>query len=254
MTLTEGLAAAIPGIGLDDRFAHFRGSIQALAKTSIELADISFPGDPALPPTTNSALTGGRATAANGRIAAFDGTANAFLFAGTTPPPPGAFEVEARLRVVKYSESGISLTNPTADDIAARYGFLPNGTSITLAVGTNTATFTKTADVFATTETPDAVNHTFTSATFNLPANASSGVVVRCAESPRVGEYVRFGTNNLRITAVKTPGGSVYVLTFAETTNISTVTGASFALKAFNQRTDSATALHPRPERRGVPD
>ena len=89
-------------LGSTTRFAHFRGSIQAARRRRPSSWPTSAsPGDPALPPTTNSALTGGRATAANGRIAAFDGTANAFLFAGTTPPPPGAFEVEARLRVVQ---------------------------------------------------------------------------------------------------------------------------------------------------------
>jgi len=230
VTLTAPLSAAIPGIGLDDRFARFRGSITAPATASVTLADIVFDGDPSLAPGSNAALAGGRATASNGRVASFDGATNAFVFPGPTPPPSGSLEVEARLRVVKFGETGISLASPSPADVLARYGFLPDGTSITLSVGASSLVFTKAAGAFTA---PATTTLTFTSALFNLPANASNGVVVRCTEAPRVGEYVRFGTNNLRITSVDSPGGSVYILKFAETTDISATTGTSFALKAF---------------------
>jgi phage tail sheath protein FI len=230
VTLSTPLTAQIPGIGFDDRFAHFSGSITAPTSASVTLTDIVFDGDPSLVPSNVTALSGGRATASNGRVAQFDTGTNKFTFAGPTPPPAGSLDVEARLSVVKFAEDGISLASPTKTEVLARYGFLPDGTSITLTVGANSATFTKSAGAFATT---DPTAFTFTKAVFNLPANASNGVVVRCAEAPLVGEYVRFGTNNLRITAVDSPGGSVYVLKFAETLDISGTTGQGFALKAF---------------------
>jgi phage tail sheath protein FI len=230
ITLTTALTSAIPGIGLDDRFARFRASVAAPASPSVPLADVTFEGDVSLAPTTSTALAGGRATASNGRVGRFDSPSSAFVFAGPTPPPSGALEIEGRLRVVKFAETGISVANPTPADVLSRYGFLPDGTSITLTVGGSSARFTKAAGAFTTA---DATTFTFTSALFDLPTNASNGVVVRCAEAPRVGEYVRFGTANLRITAVDSPGGSVYVLRFAETTDISATAGGSFALRAF---------------------
>lgn len=230
ITLAAGLPTAVPGIALDDRFARFRGTIPPATGTSVGLADITFDGDPTLAPTVVAALTNSRLIAANGRVAPWDGAASAFEFAGPTDPPAGAVEVEARLRVVRFAETGLSLTNPTPADVLARYGFLPDGTSITLSVGATTARFTKAAGAFSTT---DSTAHTFTSAQFNLPTDASDGVVVRCAEAPRVGEYVRFGTNNLRITGVDSPGGSVYVLSFTATTDISATTGTSYPLRAF---------------------
>jgi phage tail sheath protein FI len=230
VTLAGPLGSALPGAGFDDRFARFRGSVAALSSTDVTLADVTFDGDPSLAPQSTAALAGGRATASNGVVGPFDGGANAFRFPGATPPPAGPIEVEARLRVVKYGEQGLSLTDPTPADVLARYGFLPDGTSITLRAGTNTATFAKAAGAFTTS---DPTAFTFTSSLVDLPADASNGVAVRCAEAPRVGEYVRFGTNNLRISSVDSPGGQVYVLGFTDTTDISAVTGSAFALKAF---------------------
>ena len=229
VTLTAGLGADVPGVTFTDRVARFKGTVAGASGNTLALSAITWLEDSALKPqTTDLVAAKSKAYASNGLVGTWGGVNLAFP-TGVTPPD-GPIEVEAQLKAVLYEDTGISLTNPTPADVAARFGFLPEGTAIVLSDGANTATFTKTAGVFTT---GDSTAHTFTSATFDLPNDVSKGVVVRCARSPRKGDRILIGTNLLEITSVDTPGGTIYVLGFTATTDVSAVTATRYALKAF---------------------
>ena len=116
----------------------------------------------------------------------------------------------------------------------------PADSSVKTATVTRTGAGTDDADGTASGHT---LNFRYTAAAFKLPTDASRGVVVRCAEGRR-GDYVAFSaTNTLRITDVKNPGGTIYVLDFAETANISASTNPDTG--RFPLMTHGVHAVHP---------
>ncbi|BCB91055.1 phage tail sheath family protein [Phytohabitans suffuscus] len=226
VTVAAAAPGAVPGVQLTDRVARFRGTVGAPTGNTVALGAITWLEDPALRPAVadmTTKLHGYAATGMEGTWAA----ANHIAF--PAPPPAGPIEVEARLRVYRFQES-TTLANPTPADLLARYSFVPEGTSIRLSAGPNTATAVRTATSFTIT---GSTAQTFDTVQFLLPDNASRGVVVRCARPPLAGDLVDFGGNLLEIGEVTNPGGSIYVLGFAATTNISAVAGDAFALRAF---------------------
>ncbi|MGK5110803.1 phage tail sheath subtilisin-like domain-containing protein [Geodermatophilus sp. CPCC 205506] len=217
VTLTAPLGAALSAAGLARRIARFRGTIPGGAPT-FSLGQITWSVHPSLAPVdADSQMANARATVSTGAVATF--TSSGFAMPGGQNSPAGAVDVDAQVRVAVYTEA-INLVATTVSDVLSRFSFLPVGTAIRLTNGTQTTTVTRTGATTATT-TGDALPQTFTTATFVLPANASNGVVVQCAVPPAVGEFVDFGTDRLRITAVDNPTGTVYVLRFTATTDIS---------------------------------
>jgi phage tail sheath protein FI len=237
LTLDDGFGTDVPGAQFAPRTARFRGTITPTDET-IALGEITWTEDEAVRPAVGD--IGGpayRAYAANGLQGAWDPSVGAGAFRFPSTPPAGDLEVEANLRVHRFSEA-VDLINPTLEALAGRFGFVPEGTRMKLTgAGTTEATLTRTATGFTT---GDSLTATFTSAEFLLPDDASKGVVVRCARDPEAGDVVRFGTNNLVVSDVAAIGGTLYVLDFTATTNLSAVTGTSFALSAV-----SNTRLYP---------
>ena len=221
-------APDLAGVTFAPRFAVFAGTITGGGPT-FGLNDISWElGEGVVPHSTDNQLANARATLANGGIASF--TSPNFVVAGNAPAPGGRVEVEAQLRVQVFTET-IELTPNTVGGVLGEFGFLPVGGTIRLTGGTKTATVTRTGtgtgDADGTT-TGDALTNPFTNATFVLPTDATTGVVVRCAAAPVAGEYVQFtSTKIVRITAVDNPGGNIYVLHFAgQAVDLSTATNA----------------------------
>jgi phage tail sheath protein FI len=240
VTLVAPLGAALPGAGLAKRFARFHGTIAGGAPT-FSLGQITWSAPSGLVPiNADGQMANARATLSTGAVAAFSGSS--FAMPGGQNAPAGAVDVDAQVRVAVYTEA-VSFAAANVADVLGRFAFLPVNTAIRLTNGAATTTVTRTGANTATTA-GDALPQTFTSASFVLPTNASNGVVVQCAVPPAVGEFVDFGATRLRITAVDNPSGSVYVLDFAGTDNISAATIAAdpgrFPLLAY-----TSTALFP---------
>lgn len=233
VTLTAPLGSALNGAGLARRFARYKGTIPGGA-TTFSLGQVTWQLDSALVPVNaDGQMSNARATVSSGAVAAFSGTS--FAMPGGQTAPSGPVEVDAQVRVAVYSEA-IDFAPASVAAVLSRFNFLPVGTAIRLTNGTQTTTVTRTG---ATTGTgvgdalPLAVPQSFTSATFVLPANATSGVVMRCAVAPRVGDFVDFAGTQLRITSAENPTGTVYVLDFAA--NYPAVpAAASYPLLAFS--------------------
>lgn len=217
ITLTAPLAGALPGAGLARRFARFRGSIPGGAPT-FSLGQVTWQNHPSLVPiNADNQMANARATVSTGAVATFTGAS--FAMPGLQNAPAGTVDIDAQVRVAVYAEA-INLDATTVADVLSRFSFLPVGTAIRLTNGAQTTTVTRTGAATGTTA-GDALPQTFTTATFVLPTNASHGVVVQCAVAPAVGEFVDFGADRLRIATVDNPTGTVYVLDFTATTNIS---------------------------------
>ncbi len=228
LTLQAGFGVVVPGAQFTDRTRRFRGQVAPTGST-VALSAITWNEAADLQPVLADIPTNNfRAFAANGLQGRW--STNKFDFAPSTPPA-GSIEVEAVVKVVTYSEA-IDLANPSLDVLNNRFSFVPVGTNLELSDGANTATLAQGANGFTTA---DSLAHTFTKATFKLPNQASKGVAVRCAVAPLVGDYVAFGANLLQITKVTAPGGSIYVLSFAETTDLSAIAETRFSLRAFQE-------------------
>jgi len=217
ITLVAPLGASLAGAGLARRFARFHGTIAGGAAT-FSLGQITWSTASGLTPiNADSQMANARATVSTGAVAAFSGSS--FAMPGGQNAPAGAVAVDAQVRVAVYTEA-IDFTPTTVADVLGRFSFLPVSTAIELTNGTETTTVTRTGANTGTTA-GDALPQTFTSARFILPTNASNGVVVQCAVPPAVGEFVDFGPTRLRITGVENPSGTIYVLDFAGTDDIS---------------------------------
>jgi phage tail sheath protein FI len=231
ITLAAGLAADVPGGQFAARTARFRGTIGVTDET-VALGEVTWQEEDALRPVVADITSANfRAYAANGLEAVWDAGVGAGAFRFPTVPPPGRIEAEAVLSVHRYTET-INLTDPTVEQLAARFSYVPEGTELRITSAAGTATLTRTADSFTT---GDSLTGTFTSAEFRLPADASDGVLVRCARPPAVGDYVDFGAPLLEITGVTSPGGNIYVLAFEDTDDLSGTAGDKFPLMAFQQ-------------------
>jgi phage tail sheath protein FI len=240
VTLTAPLAAALPGAGLARRYARFRGTIPGGAPT-FSLGQVTWQDHPSLVPVNaDGQMANARATLSTGATAPFSG--GRFEMAGGQDAPPGTVDIDAQVRVAVYADT-IDLHAPTVAEVLSRFSFLPVGTAIELTNGTQTTTVTRTGAATGTTA-GDALPQTFTSARFVLPTDASRGVVVQCAVPPAVGQFVDFGADRLRISGVENPSGTIYVLDFTATTDISAANIAAdpgrFPLVAY-----TSTALFP---------
>lgn len=233
VTLTGPLGSAVTAAALAPRRANFKGNIGPKSGT-LSLGEITWATDSALAPRDVAGqVDNARATVSTGAVATFSG--GDFAMPAGADFPAGPISVDAQVRVAVFHQD---LAFSPADEAAvlAQFSFLPIGTAIRLTNGTDDTTVTRDTASTATV-TGDGLAHDFTAADFVLPADASNGVVVRCAVAPRVGDYVTFGTNTLRITGVENPAGDTYVLAFDATTNISAATNTDpgrFPLLAFS--------------------
>ncbi|MGC4174822.1 phage tail sheath subtilisin-like domain-containing protein [Demequina sp.] len=220
VTLAAPLGAAIDAAGLAPRRTAFAGTIAAKVG-ALNLGDIAWAADPAVVPhTQDGQLTNARAIVSTGVEAQVSGTTFSMPAGGDFPS--GAISVDGQVRVAVFSQT-IDLSPANEAEVVSQFSFLPIGTAIRLTNGTDTTTVTRTGAATGTSA-GDGLAHTFTTATFVLPNDASLGVVVKCAVAPRVGDYVAFAANTLRITGVDNPSGNIYVLDFAATANISAAT------------------------------
>lgn len=217
--LDAPLGAAVRGVGVAPRLGRFRGTISGGAATFAASA-ITWQGDPDLAPRhLGSLMTNARATTSTGATAEF--SAGSFHMAGGQDAPAGVVDVDAQVRLAPWTET-VAFSPATVADVLARFDFLPVGGEITLTNGTQTTTVTRTGTSTGTT-TGDALPQDFTSASIALPDDAATGVVVRCAVEPKVGDLADLGTGTrLPITAVtRVAGSTTYVLGFG-TANLTT--------------------------------
>ena len=232
VTLAAPLGAAVAAAALAPRRATFKGSIGPKSGT-LGLGEITWATDSALVPRDVAGqLVNARATVSTGAVASF--SAGAFAMPAGADFPAGSVSVDAQVRVAVFHQD-LAFSPADVAAVLSQFSFVPVGTAIRLTNGTETTTVLRTGAATATV-TGDALPQDYTSADFVLPADASDGVVVRCAVAPRVGEFVTFGTNTLRISGVENPAGDIYVLAFTATTNISTATNPDtgrFPLLAF---------------------
>lgn len=229
LTLTADLASAVAGTQFTDRIAVFRGTIPGGGGANVALGQVTWTEDSSLAPVVGDLTADIRAVAANGTQAAWVPAASRFEF--TAEPPAGEIQVPARLRAHRFTEA-VDLTDPTEDLLSARFSYFPEGTRLHLNGAGGNVDLDMTAGTFVVAS--GSLTDTFDQAGFTLPADASSGVVVRCAHAPRVGDRALFGAALLEITEVSNPGGNIYVLGFADTDDISGG-GDSFRLMSFAQ-------------------
>ncbi|MCD4536381.1 phage tail sheath subtilisin-like domain-containing protein [Nocardioides sp. cx-169] len=246
-TAAAAAAGAVPGAQFTSRIARFRGTIPAGSPEDLPLGSILWLETAGLEPGLAAMTTNLRARAANGLEGRWvGGTTNALRF--PQPPPAGPIEVEARLGVTVFGERR-EWVSPSTEQLAAAYSFVPAGTRLRLrpAAGTTGATVTRTADApgFAV-DAGDTLAATFTTVEFLLPTDASQGVLVRCARPPEVGDRVRFtSTKMAEIVEVGSIGGDVYLLGFADTTDVSTAVATTFDPGVLELRCFVSTRLYP---------
>lgn len=231
--VTPAAPAGAVGAQFTNRVTRLRGALGTVTTTTVGLSSIAWTEDAAGVPADDVMTANLHAWASNGMEGVWTPGAGGNPGTLTFPaiPPPGPIEVEAVLRVTLFSETR-AWTNPSLDDLTAAYSFVPVGTVLKLSgPGPVTATLTRTTTGFTT---PDVLTPTFATAEFQLPDAAGKGVVLRCARAPEVGDRVRFNAANvLAVTTVEQVGGSLFRLFFAETVNLSAMTGRTFDLRAF---------------------
>jgi phage tail sheath protein FI len=231
VTLAAGLSGDVPGAQFAPRTTRFRGTIGALENAFVALGSVTWADEEAVRPQPSDIPSGDfRAYASNGMQGTWKPSASRFEFPDLVPPGP--IEIDAALVAQRYRET-IVLQSPSLQDLAARFGFIPTGGQLRLIrAGANT-TVTRTAAGFTVASAAD-LAHDFTEAEFLLPADAGKGVVVRCPRDVRVDDFVRFGSNSLRVTGVARPGGTIQVLDFADTTDLSSVTTDRYIVSAID--------------------
>ncbi|MPY55739.1 phage tail sheath family protein [Streptomyces spongiae] len=244
VTLTLAAApGAVPGAAFVLRRADFpavatvtttpTGSVPA---TNVAMSALTFERPLTAPvaadlsvSTQESAVA--RITMPDGRTGEWTG-GNRFEVAGTTPPPSGPVTVNAPVSAVLLADTGLSITKLTPADVSAAYGFLPTGAKVTYkGTGATTVVATRTATGFDLAPSPDAA-HTYTDAAFTLQANADTGIAVRCAVEPRIGDRLAVDAAFAPITEVVRIGGDTYVLRFATKTAIGNANQTRFGLFA----------------------
>lgn len=219
LTLAAALGAAVPAATLARRRATFAGTLASASGSTFSLGDVTWQlPDDLRPRNADMQMADARATLSNGAAAAWGG-AN-FAMSGGQDVPAGAVTIDAQVRVAIYDEAITPFTPGDVAGVLSRFDFLPVGTTIELTGPGVTSTVERTGPA-AGTPAGDALTSTYDRARFVLPGDASAGVVVRCAVEPRIGDFVDFDGDVLRVTDVTHATGRTYVLDFADTTNIS---------------------------------
>jgi phage tail sheath protein FI len=227
VTLAAPLGAPVVAAAYARRRAIFTGTTSGNTGGTLPFSRITWDlGAEVTPRNADSQLANARVTLADGSVATWSGIT--FALAGGGDAPAGPVSAEAEVRVATWT-STVSFTPASIGDVLGQFSFLPVGTAIALTDGVTTVTVNRTGSGVTDgdgTKTGPAFGATFTTAGFVLPADASRGVVVRCAVAPRVGEYVVFAAaKTLRISTVVPVGGDAYVLGFADTTSLTGETG-----------------------------
>ncbi|WP_328875187.1 phage tail sheath subtilisin-like domain-containing protein [Streptomyces sp. NBC_00287] len=205
--------------------------------TNVPMSALSFERPLTAPAASDLSATApqsaaARITMADGRTGEWTG-GNRFEIAGTTPPPSGPVTVNAPVSAVLLADTGLSITKLAQADVSASYGFLPKGAKVTYKGGTGVPSIeaTRTDSGFDLVPTPNDA-HTYTEASFTLQANANTGIAVRCAVKPRVGDRLAIHTAFAPITGVDAAGGDIYVLSFATGTAVGDTGQTRFGLFA----------------------
>lgn len=231
MTLTLAAAATdVPGAAYVQR------------RATIPVTVTVPPGTPAgSPPTTNvglgllglpaalgavsaSDLAASGATRAPARIVFADGrtstwSTNTFPVVGADAPPSGPADLTMGVFVALYAETGLNLIDFGSAELAGAFGWVPEGTVLTLTgAGATTRTATRTASsapdaAFTLSGTPSA-GIAYTAATVTPPAAATASLLVRSAVAPRVGDALTVNGNATPLTAVESKGGDAYLVTW----------------------------------------
>ncbi|GAA0473549.1 hypothetical protein Aca07nite_56630 [Actinoplanes capillaceus] len=238
----DAALGSVPGAAFVLRRANFPATAIVAGQpsgsppsTSVPLSALAFERPLTAPVSADLSASAPQSAAA--RITTGDGrtavwTSNRFAVVGSAPPPSGPVTVNAPVFAVLLADSGLSITNLTAPDVANGYGFLPLGAQVTYTgTGATAVVATRTSTGFTLAPAPNPA-HTYTDAAFTLQADADEGLAVRCAVAPRVGDRLAIGAAFAAITDVAPAGGDTYVLRFPASTAVSDNTQRRFGLYA----------------------
>jgi phage tail sheath protein FI len=229
IVVTLAGAADVPGGAIARRTASYRAALSAAGLTEVNLGHLVF-ADADHPDGADMA-DGARLHLAGGLMGQWTGDHFELPDHDATTGTPARFPtgtvlVEGPVEVAVYRETGLSLDNPTLDDLAARYGWVPDGQQLTLTDGANPTVVEKSGATF--TVVAGDLAHIFTQVD-HTPAGTD--VLVTSWRAPRVGDLVDLtGGTADKIVEVHAIGGNRYhIVLEAETADA----GASGLLEAF---------------------
>ncbi len=205
---TVDLAAAtdVPGGAVAPRTARYPVSLSTPGLTTVTLAQLDLKGTA----LSNADLDDGyRMYLDDGRIASWDNGAGHFVLPGGAVFPIGDAEAEAGIRVSMYNEP-VELTNPTLDDLAELFSWVPDGAKMVLNPGG--VEIDKTGTSFTTADVAD-LTAAFTSIQFD--PDGSTTALVTAPRSPVVGDSVDLGAATT-VVDVLGLGGDLYQLELAD--------------------------------------
>jgi len=257
MVLTlDAAAGAVAGAGLVQRRVTIPVTVGATSvagtppASSVGVAALTFPGR--APAPTNAQLNAdgprraaARFTTGDGRRATF--ASNTFSIPGSAAVPANGGTVEMGVFAYPYVDNGLSLSEFGSADLVDAYGWVPNGTVITLSgSGVTAITATRTgstvpANAFTLSAAPGA-DDVYTTAAVELPAGNATSLIVRANAAPRVGDALRLADDYAVLTDVESKGGDAYILrwttarpvaAFTGPTGIFAVAGASVEAERF---------------------
>ena len=241
MVLTlDAAPGAVAGTGLVQRRVTLPVTVGATSvaagpppSTNVGVNALTFAGRAPKPANGQLSADGAlraaaRFTTGDGRRATF--ASNTFAVAGSTPVPAEGGTVELGVFAYPYADAGLSLVDFGSADLVDAYGWVPTGTTITLAHGgADPITITRTAatipaNVFTLSGTP-AAGQVYDTAAINLPGGNATSLIVRANAAPKVGDALRLGADYALLTNVESKGGDAYLLTWATTRPVAAFTG-----------------------------
>ncbi len=145
LTLDSAPGSAVPGAAFVQRRARLRVNATVTATpagtppiTGVSLAMLAFPGSSPKPTVADLGADGAlRASAriemGDGRAATWNAGGSRFPVPGPVAPQSGPAHVTVGVAVAPYADAGLALVDFDSADLAASYGWLPTGTSITIS-------------------------------------------------------------------------------------------------------------------------
>ncbi len=208
LELDDRFTSDVPGAAFAPRLAEYEARLPSgVASGNVTLTALSWTeADPALTPGD---LRPGDDSLilANGVEGAWQSTGGG-RFHFDAPVPGGRVRVRARILVRNFT-TPVNLVSPAPADLPGAFGYVPDGTSLTLEAGDGTTVeVTRSGSAFTSADDAILGGNTWISATFSPDYTAlTSGIVISAARAPEAGDYVDFNGTLVQIASVATPSG-----------------------------------------------
>lgn len=210
LVLSGGPAAAVPGLQFAPRVERFAGVVASPpGGRTLPLSGITGLWDRTSAPSDADLAPGHTATAANGLVGTWDPGTSSFGFAGDVPAGPVQVEVAVSASAFRQA---VALTDPTEAQLAQSFGVVPLDGRLRLVRDdpSATATLTRTADGFTTT---DSLAGTWDRVEAPPPADPTQGVLVQCPVEPRRTDFLGTGASTaLPLASVERITAGLYLL------------------------------------------